>query len=133
MRPCDIGRVQRQPVQAYMEYHPTHFASFGQVAFKYADDVATVWCEYAEMELRNQNFRRAVELLRRATSAPPRARRLSPEEERAQPVQVTTGARCLGVHLAAFPYFPLLTLPQHHEHSLKGPLVFLAPCIEQRR
>ena len=28
-----------------------------QGTFKYVDDLASIWCEYAEMELRNQNFK----------------------------------------------------------------------------
>ena len=40
------------------------------VPFKYVDDLASVWCEYAEMELRHQNYKRALDLLRRATAAP---------------------------------------------------------------
>uniref|UniRef100_A0A914RVW2 Pre-mRNA-splicing factor SYF1 n=1 Tax=Parascaris equorum TaxID=6256 RepID=A0A914RVW2_PAREQ len=36
------------------------------------DDLATVWCEYAEFELRNREPERARKLMRRATAAPPR-------------------------------------------------------------
>lgn len=39
--------------------------------FKYVDDLASVWCEYAEMELRHQNYKNALNLLRTATAAPP--------------------------------------------------------------
>lgn len=39
------------------------------------DDLATVWCEWCEMELRHKNFKRALELMRRATAAPPRPRK----------------------------------------------------------
>ena len=38
--------------------------------FKYVDDLASVWCEYAEMELRKKNFKNALQLLRRATATP---------------------------------------------------------------
>lgn len=38
--------------------------------FKYVDDLASVWCEYAEMELRNKNYKNAIETLRRATATP---------------------------------------------------------------
>ena len=41
-----------------------------QVAFKYVDDLASVWCEWAEMELRHKNFKRALDLMRRATYTP---------------------------------------------------------------
>ncbi len=40
------------------------------MAFRYVDDLATVWCEWAEMELRHKQFRRALDLMRRATAAP---------------------------------------------------------------
>ena len=42
----------------------------GQLAYRYVDDLATVWCEWAEMELRHKQFRRALDLMRRATAAP---------------------------------------------------------------
>ena len=38
------------------------------------DDLATVWCEWAEMELRHKNFKRALEVMRRATTTPARPR-----------------------------------------------------------
>jgi hypothetical protein len=38
-----------------------------QVPYKYVDDLATVWCEWAEMELRHNNFKSALQLMRRAT------------------------------------------------------------------
>jgi hypothetical protein len=38
-----------------------------QVPFKYVDDVATLWCEWAEMELRHNNFKTALDVMRRAT------------------------------------------------------------------
>jgi pre-mRNA-splicing factor SYF1 len=37
-------------------------------AFKKYDELATVWCEYVEMELRNKEFRRAVSLIKQATN-----------------------------------------------------------------
>ena len=40
------------------------------MAFKYVDDLASVWCEWAEMELQHKQFKRALELMRRATAAP---------------------------------------------------------------
>jgi pre-mRNA-splicing factor SYF1 len=38
--------------------------------FKAAEDLATIWCEFAEMELRQTSPEAALELLRRATSPP---------------------------------------------------------------
>ena len=42
-----------------------------QVELKYMDDLATVWCEWAEMELRHKNFKQALSLMRKATQPPP--------------------------------------------------------------
>lgn len=56
-----------------------------QAPFKYVDDLATVWCEWCEMELRHKNFKRALEIMRRATAAPSRPRKR--EEEAGLPVQ----------------------------------------------
>ncbi|KAG9440268.1 hypothetical protein H6P81_020433 [Aristolochia fimbriata] len=41
-----------------------------QVNFKNVDNLASLWCEWAEMELRHKNFRGALELMRRATAEP---------------------------------------------------------------
>ncbi|KAF3957404.1 hypothetical protein CMV_017583 [Castanea mollissima] len=41
-----------------------------QVYYKAVDHLASVWCERAEMELRHQNFKGALELMRRATAEP---------------------------------------------------------------
>ncbi len=39
------------------------------------EDLATVWCEWCEMELRHKNFKRALELMRRATYTPDKINR----------------------------------------------------------
>lgn len=41
-----------------------------QVNYKTVDNLASLWCEWAEMELRHNNFQRALELMRRATAEP---------------------------------------------------------------
>ncbi|ERM95968.1 hypothetical protein AMTR_s00060p00215620 [Amborella trichopoda] len=41
-----------------------------QVNYKALDDLASVWCEWAEMKLRHNNFRGTLELMRRATAEP---------------------------------------------------------------
>ena len=38
--------------------------------FKYVDDLASVWCEWAEMELQHKQFKRALDLMRSATTTP---------------------------------------------------------------
>ncbi|XP_074568355.1 uncharacterized protein LOC141824909 [Curcuma longa] len=40
------------------------------VNYKAVDHLATVWCEYAEMELRHKGFGTAIELMRKATAEP---------------------------------------------------------------
>lgn len=44
-----------------------------KVPFKSVNDLAEMWCEWAEMELRNENFDRAVEIMAKATQAPKRS------------------------------------------------------------
>lgn len=41
-----------------------------QVNYKSVIHLASVWCEWAEMELRHKNFKGALELMRRATAEP---------------------------------------------------------------
>ncbi|KAL6990987.1 hypothetical protein U1Q18_009108 [Sarracenia purpurea var. burkii] len=41
-----------------------------QVNYKTIDNLASVWCEWAEMELRHKNLKGALELMRRATAEP---------------------------------------------------------------
>ncbi|XP_022142130.1 pre-mRNA-splicing factor SYF1 [Momordica charantia] len=41
-----------------------------QVNYKTVDNLASIWCEWAEMELRHKNFKGALELMRRATAEP---------------------------------------------------------------
>ena len=47
----------------------------------YVDDLAHVWCQWAEMEVKHRNFKSAIALLARAVAAPPPApKSLSAEE-----------------------------------------------------
>ena len=46
------------------------FENATKAKFKGLDDLASVWAEYVEMELRNKNFSRARELIARATDPP---------------------------------------------------------------
>ncbi|KAK1387568.1 Pre-mRNA-splicing factor like [Heracleum sosnowskyi] len=41
-----------------------------QVGYRAVDDLASVWCEWAEMELRHKNFKVALEVMTRATAEP---------------------------------------------------------------
>ena len=51
---------------------PRHLPRQGR--YKYVDDLATVWCEWGEMELRHKNYRAALDVMRRATATPARPR-----------------------------------------------------------
>lgn len=61
------------------------FEKAAQVPFAYVDDLASIWTEWIEMELRHKNFKKALELARRATSLPSRLR--SRDDEVGLPVQ----------------------------------------------
>uniref|UniRef100_A0A915II81 Pre-mRNA-splicing factor SYF1 n=1 Tax=Romanomermis culicivorax TaxID=13658 RepID=A0A915II81_ROMCU len=54
------------------------------VNYTKVDDLASVWCEFAEMEMRHNDFDRALKLLKRATAAPPQRTYYFDEKE---PVQ----------------------------------------------
>jgi pre-mRNA-splicing factor SYF1 len=55
-----------------------------KVPFRNVDDLATVWCEYAEMELRHEYYDRALQLMQRATAMP--AKRAA-YHDKSEPVQ----------------------------------------------
>ncbi|CAN1192380.1 Pre-mRNA-splicing factor SYF1 [Linum perenne] len=61
-----------------------------QVNFKNVDDLACIWCEWAEMEIRHKNFKHALELLTRATAEPSVEvkRRVAAAHGNEEPVQV---------------------------------------------
>lgn len=41
-----------------------------QAPFAYVDDLSHVWCQWAEMELKHHNYRRAMQVLTRAVEEP---------------------------------------------------------------
>ncbi|ODO00661.1 pre-mRNA-splicing factor SYF1 [Cryptococcus wingfieldii CBS 7118] len=41
-----------------------------KVPFKSVDELAEVWCEWAELELRNENYEEAIKLMQRASTIP---------------------------------------------------------------
>lgn len=45
-----------------------------QVPYKYVDDLATIYCEWAEMEMRAKAYKKALALMRTATTPPQRPR-----------------------------------------------------------
>ena len=67
--------------------HSTLFISLRalQAKLMYADDLSHVWCQWAEMEVKHANYRRAIDLLKRATRPPPTAnQRLTTEQLKAR-------------------------------------------------
>lgn len=50
----------------------TIFGKAVLVNYRVVDDLASVWCEWAEMELRHENYDGAINLLKRATALPPK-------------------------------------------------------------
>eukprot|EP00741_Cyanophora_paradoxa_P007752 tig00001206_g7500.t1 len=68
------------------------FEKATEVKFKGIDELASIWCEYAEFELRHKNFSKALELCRRATMPPFRKRlaRGAPDEK---PLELTVQER----------------------------------------
>ncbi|XP_056647942.1 pre-mRNA-splicing factor syf1 homolog [Diorhabda sublineata] len=48
------------------------FEKASQVAYVKVDDLATIWCEWAEMEIGNENYDEALRLMHRATVMPNR-------------------------------------------------------------
>lgn len=59
-----------------------------QVNYKAVDNLASVWCEWAEMELRHKNFIGALELMRRATADPSVEVKRRVAAEGSEPVQM---------------------------------------------
>ncbi|CAM8912034.1 unnamed protein product [Rhodiola kirilowii] len=59
-----------------------------QVNFKAVDNLASVWCEWAEMELRHKNFNGALELMRRATAEPSVEVKRRVAADGSEPVQI---------------------------------------------
>ncbi|XP_068130687.1 pre-mRNA-splicing factor SYF1 [Hyperolius riggenbachi] len=43
-----------------------------QVQYTHVDDLASVWCQFGEMELRHENYDEALSILRKATAVPAR-------------------------------------------------------------
>uniref|UniRef100_A0ABM5FM17 Pre-mRNA-splicing factor SYF1 n=1 Tax=Pogona vitticeps TaxID=103695 RepID=A0ABM5FM17_9SAUR len=46
------------------------FEKATKVNYKQVDELASVWCEYGEMELRHENYDQALRILRKATAIP---------------------------------------------------------------
>lgn len=52
-----------------------------QVPFKKVDELAEIWCEWAEMEVRNENYEEAIKVMQRATTVPKKWREISFHDE----------------------------------------------------
>ncbi|KAJ7530801.1 hypothetical protein O6H91_14G019800 [Diphasiastrum complanatum] len=59
-----------------------------QVNYKTVDDLASVWCAWAEMEMKHKNFKGALELMRRATTEPSVAVKRKVAADGDEPVQM---------------------------------------------
>ncbi|KAK6039338.1 HAT repeat protein, partial [Cooperia oncophora] len=60
------------------------FEKATQIPYAKVDELATVWCEYAELELRHKSSDRAITVLRRACAPPPRKTNYFDETETVQ-------------------------------------------------
>lgn len=60
------------------------FEKATHVPFTKVDDLASVWCEWAEMEIRHDNFKAALKLMHRATTMPARKVAYHDESETVQ-------------------------------------------------
>lgn len=58
------------------------------VPFKTVDDLASVWCEYVEMEVRNKQYKKALHRLQTATTVPPRSAAQAAMKDSELPVQM---------------------------------------------
>ncbi|KYQ93672.1 TPR-like helical domain-containing protein [Tieghemostelium lacteum] len=56
------------------------FESATKVNFRTVDELASLWCEYAEMELRHKCYEKALDLLKRATVSPRKAIQVADSE-----------------------------------------------------
>eukprot|EP01132_Coremiostelium_polycephalum_P005082 gene5082-6326_t len=74
---------------SFAQYYESHnkleqarkiFESGVKVNYKTIDDLSSIWCEYAEMELRHKNYERALDLLKRATISPRKLIKISDSE-----------------------------------------------------
>ncbi|XP_038206702.1 pre-mRNA-splicing factor syf1 homolog [Zerene cesonia] len=60
------------------------FEKATQVSYVKVDDLASVWCEWAEMEIRHENYEEALKLMQRATVLPSRKVAYHDENETVQ-------------------------------------------------
>ncbi|WWC73476.1 pre-mRNA-splicing factor SYF1 [Kwoniella pini CBS 10737] len=58
-----------------------------KVPFKSVDELAEVWCEWAELELRNENYDEAIRLMQRATTIPRDPKKVNFYDESLSPQQ----------------------------------------------
>ncbi|WRT69482.1 pre-mRNA-splicing factor SYF1 [Kwoniella shivajii] len=56
-----------------------------KVPFKSVDELAEVWCEWAEMELRNENYDEAIRMMQRATTIPRDPKKINFYDESVSP------------------------------------------------
>ncbi len=58
--PCCVGFCANNAVSQSLDEARQIFEKAVQASYKSVDHLATVWCEYAEMELRHKNYKQAL-------------------------------------------------------------------------
>jgi pre-mRNA-splicing factor SYF1 len=66
----DIATARYIKYLLLYDMHRAIFEKGTKTDLKRADETASLWCEYAEMELRNQNYEEAKSVLQRACTPP---------------------------------------------------------------
>ncbi|CAL5043584.1 unnamed protein product [Urochloa decumbens] len=105
-----------------------------QVSFKSADDLADVWCERAEMELRHQNHEAAIELLRARRAGPDQAAQRIHDLGLATPLLVLSHAALLRQHSRfedAFRVYERGVRSFKHPHAEPIWAAYLAAFVER--
>ncbi|GAA5861780.1 hypothetical protein JCM1840_005267 [Sporobolomyces johnsonii] len=63
------------------------FEKATRVPFRRVDELAEVWCEWAEMEVRNENYEEAIKVMQRASTIPKNWKNISFHDETLAPQQ----------------------------------------------
>lgn len=79
---CEFAKFYEQADQ--VEDARVIFEKALKVPYKHVDDLASVYCEWAEMEIRHENFEEALKIMQKATTPPPRKVSYHDESETVQ-------------------------------------------------
>lgn len=77
-------QVNSHYVFNFCSFTLTAYAWLLQVKYVKVDELASVWCEWAEMEIRNSHYQEALKLMHRVTTPPPRKVNYHDENENVQ-------------------------------------------------